>query len=252
MTKKSLKNSIFYSILGVILVFLLWFLLYFVVANVYLIPSPFIVFKNGFLTLLNLDFYTKLLSTILRVILALLLSIILGVFLAILSHIFSAVQKVLVPIISIIRSLPVLAVLLIILTFSKRQIAPVIVCVLSIFPIIYSQTLNYLNSIEKSKIKMLKDYNVPLKKQISSVYLKGYMPLFIKETASSFSFSLKLVVSAEILANVYKSIGGDILTASIYQNVLDMFSLTLIVCVIGIIVEFIGNFVYFKMEKTIR
>ena len=252
MTKKTLKNSIFYSVLGVLLVFLLWLIMYFIVQNSHLIPSPLKVIKESFLNFISLEFYSHLFSTILRVVLSIVISFIIGVLLAILSNFLKGFESVIMPIISIIRSLPVLAVLLIILVFTKRATAPIIVCILSVLPIVYSQTLNYLNSIDNKQKDMLKLYNVPIKTQIFSIYLKGYFPLFIKEITTLFSFSLKLVVSAEILANVYKSIGGDISNASIYSNVVELFSLTLIICLIGIIVEFIGKFICYIMEKRYR
>ena len=252
MTKKTVKNSIFFSILGVLFLFALWFLLYFTVANAYVIPSPIEVVKASFTNLTTPQFYAHLASTLVRVIFALILSFALGVALAILSHLFTNVEHILLPIVSVIRSLPVLAVLLIILICMPRGIAPVIVCVLSLLPIVYSETLNYLNSISAKQKQMLNLYQVPLKAQIVSVYLKGYFPLFIKESTTLFSFSLKLVVSAEILASVFQSIGGDIYQASIYANVTQMFSLTLLVCLIGMIVEFVGNFIRYQMEKKFK
>ena len=252
MTKINVKNSIIFSILGVGIVFALWFLLYFIVANAYVIPSPIEVVKASFSNLLSLEFYGHFFSTLLRVIFAIAISFVLGIFFAILSHLFTNVEHTLLPIVSIVRSLPVLAILLIILICASRVIAPTIVCVLSLFPIVYSQTLSYLNSISIKEREMLKLYNVPIKKQIFSVYLKGYLPFFVKEATALFSFSLKLVVSAEILANVFQSIGGDIFQASIYANVMQMFSLTLLVCVVGIIVEFIGNVISRKMEKKFQ
>lgn len=252
MTNSKAKNSILYSFIGVLLVLLLWGFFYLVVRNSYIVPSPLTVIKESLLLLINGEFYAHLLSTLFRVLLALFISIILGVTLAIFSSLFKTVESVMLPLFSIIRSLPVLAVLLIILVFVPRGIAPVVVCVLSILPITYSQTLNYLNGIDFKQKEMLNIYNVSKKKRVFSVYLKGYAPLFIKETASQFSFSLKLIVSAEILAQVYKSIGGDVNDASIYSNVTKMFALTLIICVLGVVVEVIGNHVFNKMEKKYK
>ncbi len=252
MKNTSLKNSIVYSIIGVLIVFLLWFLFYIIVANNYLIPSPILVIKESFKNLFNAEFYAHLSTTVLRVIASIFIALLLGVLFAIISSLSPAFENLVLPIISIIRSLPVLAVLLIILVFVIRTLAPIVVCVLSILPIVYSQTLNYLNSVDFKQKEVLKLYKVPLKTQIFKVYLKGYLPLFIKELTALFSFSLKLIVSAEILANVYKSIGGDISNASIYQNVTELFSLTLIICLIGILVEFIGKFIFNKMEKEYK
>ncbi len=252
MKSNTLKNNLIPSILGLFLVFLLWFFLYFIVSNNHLIPSPLIVIKESFLNLLNPDFYSHLLNTLLRVLIAIIISFLLGVSLAVFSHLNSNFEGIILPFVSIIRSLPVLAILLIILVCLPRGVAPIIVCVLSVLPICYTQTLNYLNSIDSKQKEVLKIYNVSLKTQIFSVYLKGYTPLFIKEITALFSFSLKLVVSAEILANVYKSLGGDISNASIYSNVVELFSLTLIICIIGIAVETIGKLVCYNMEKKYK
>ena len=250
--KNALKNSIIFSIVGVAIIFALWFLLYFIVADAYLLPSPIAVIQASFSNLTAPTFYVHLSYTLLRVVCALIFSYALGVFLAILSHLFHRVESVLLPIVSLLRSLPVLAVLLIILFFTLRTIAPVIVCVLSVLPIVYSHTLGYLSSVSHKQKEMLALYQVPLKTQIWSVYLKGYLPAFTKEITAMFSFSLKLVVSAEILANVFQSIGGDISNAEIYSNTTLMSSLTLLVCVIGIIVEFIGTLIAFNMEKKFQ
>ena len=169
MTKRTVKDSIFFSMLGVLLLFALWFLLYFTVANHYVIPSPITVIKASFFNLIAPQFYAHLSSTLLRVLFALILSFALGIFFAILSHLFTNVEHTLLPIVSVIRSLPILAVLLIILICVSRSVAPIIVCVLSLFPIVYAQTLNYLNSISLKQREMLNLSKVPLKTQIVSV-----------------------------------------------------------------------------------
>ena len=249
MIKGSTKNSIIYSLVGVAVVFALWFLLYFVVADAYLIPSPVEVIKASFLNFASSEFYLHLLNTLKRVLLALLISFVLGVTLAIFSSLNAKFEGVMLTIISILRSLPVFAVLLIILVFVLRTNVPVVVCVLSLFPIVYSQTLTYLSTIDPKQKQMLKLYKVPLKKQITSVYLKGYLPLFLKQLGESFSFALKLIVSAEILASVYKSICGDMSAAYDATNVTALFSLTLIICLLGVVVELIGKLISSKMER---
>ena len=55
---------------------------------------------------------------------------------------------------------------------------------------------------------MLKVYNVSVKNQVTKVYVKGLLPLIIKEFFTGLSFALKLIVSAEILTNLSNSVGG--------------------------------------------
>ena len=127
MIKSSTKNGIIYSLVGVIIVFALWFLLYFVVADAYLIPSPLQVIKASFLNLLSQEFYGRLLNTLLRVLFALIISFILGVGLAVLSSLNAKFEGVMLTVISIIRSLPVFAVLLIIMVLVLSSINDLVI-----------------------------------------------------------------------------------------------------------------------------
>jgi ABC-type nitrate/sulfonate/bicarbonate transport system permease component len=87
---------------------------------------------------------------------------------------------------------------------------------------------------------------VPTKKQVL-IYLKGAVPSVIKEFFNLMSFALKLIVSGEILANVYRSVGGNIQQASIYSDTVLLTALTLFVCVLGIVLEVVGNLISTKL-----
>ena len=132
---------------------------------------------------------------------------------------------------------------------SDRVVAPIIVCVLSLFPIIYNSVYNNLSKIDNNLIEMLKVYKVKKYTTITKIYLKGILPCLIKELLVQVSFALKLIVSAEIMLNLYKSIGGEIFVANNYSNVVLLMALTLLVCLIAIIFEFLGKVICYKMEK---
>ena len=106
-----------------------------------------------------------------------------------------------------------------------------------------------LNKIDKNLIEMLKVFKVKKRTAFFKVYLKGIKPYLIKELLIQVSFSLKLIVSAEIMLNLYKSIGGEIFVANNYSNIVLLMALTLLVCLIAIIFEFLGKFICYKMEK---
>ena len=112
---KSAKSQILYSVLGVALVFILWLTFYLIVRNEYLIPTPFAVLEKAGLLLFELEFYSALLSTLLRVLLATAISLIVAIVLAVLCVFFKGLNSVLTPITACLRALPTLAVLLLIL-----------------------------------------------------------------------------------------------------------------------------------------
>lgn len=243
---KNAKFQILYSALGVSLVFLLWLICFLIVSNEYLLPAPFAVLEKAGLLLLDIEFYTALLSTLLRVLSATVISLIVAIGLALLSVFFKAFASILTPLIACLRSLPTLAVLLLILTFTKRSFAPVVVAIISLIPLAYTKIYEHLSRLDSNISPIFKTFEVPTKKQVL-VYLKGAVPSVIKEFFNLTSFALKLIVSGEILANVYRSVGGNIQQASIYSDTVLLTALTLFVCVLGIVLEVIGNLIPTKL-----
>ena len=245
--KKLKLPQILYSLLGVAFIIGLWLLLYLVVQNSYIIPAPFVVIKNGIMLLFSGEFYLLLLSTLLRVLCGVIISLTLAGVLATICVYHKTFNAFIAPIMATLRSLPTLAVLLIILVFIDRNFAPVVVCMLSLIPLAFSEIYDWLKKSYNTSNEMLTLYNVSKKTQVK-VYLVGILPTLVKEFFTLFSFGLKLVVSGEILANVYKSIGGTIHQASTYSNTIYLMALTLVVCVIGIVLEVVGKIISSKME----
>ena len=244
--KKSFKSQILYSLIGVAILFLFWFLFYLVVKNNYLMPSPLAVIEKALLLLVSGEFYSALLSTVLRVLIATLLSLAVSTALAVLCVFFKGLGGVLAPVMASLRALPTLAVLLLILTFTKRSFAPVVVAIISLIPLAYTKIYEDLSRLDSNISPIFKTFEVPTKKQVL-VYLKGAEPLVIKEFFNLTSFALKLIVSGEILANVYRSVGGNIQQASIYSDTVLLTALTLFVCVLGIVLEVVGNLISSKL-----
>lgn len=249
--RKSLKNNLLYLISGVLIAVVIYLIAYLSCANEYILPSPISIIKETANLFISPAFYGALGATLLRVVGSFIISLILAVICAILARLYPFINGVLSVIVGALRSLPVLAVLLIILTSVSRSVAPIVVCFLSLFPILYTAFLNAIKGVPSELEEMCLVYKIPLKKRVFSMYIPQMLPKILLDSAGGFSFALKLVVSAEILASVYGSLGGIIQEASIYLLTSRLFALTLAVCLIGIIVEFIGKILSEKAEKKL-
>lgn len=238
-----------YSIGGTVLVFALWFMLYLSVKNQVVVPSPFKTLKNAVKLLGEGYFYQAVFSTLLRVVIAFLISLIVAIITAVIAYIYKPFAEIFGVVVAFFRSLPTLAVMLIILVAVKRTTAPIIVCFLTLFPLLYTSIYSSLRGVSCDVLEMCKVYKVPVKKQVLCVYLPSSLPKFALDFTSAVSFGIKVTVSAEILASVYGSVGGLMSEASIYADTVTLFSMALILCLIGIIVEFIGKFTFDFVEK---
>ena len=249
--RTNLKNNLIYLVLGCLTAIIIYIIAYFLVGNDVMLASPVEVLLSALNLLKTSAFYKALGFTLLRVLIAFIISFAVAVVLAVISYVNPLVKGILAVIVGLLRSLPVLAILLVVLTFISRDFAPVTVCFLSLFPILYSSILTALNGVSNENKEMCKVYKIPYKKQVLKMYIPFVLPQVIVASAGGLSFAIKLIVSAEILASVYGSVGSLIKEASIYSLTAELLALTFVVCMIGVIVEFIGKILSECAEKKL-
>jgi ABC-type nitrate/sulfonate/bicarbonate transport system permease component len=77
-------------------------------------------------------------------------------------------------------------------------------------------------------------------------------PYILKEGAAALSFSLKLIVSAEVLSFTAKSLGGMMQDAKIYAEIPQLFALVGVTFVVGLILETVLGTLATVVEKKIQ
>ena len=235
--KRFWKNSITLSIAGLGFLAAVWAVAYFAVGNEYLLPSPWQTLKAGVKMLGKGYFYTAFFATLFRAALAFFLALLLGGGFAVAAYLLPSVEKFLRGIIAVLRALPTVAVLLLILVGASPLWAPVIIGSLTLFPLLYTAAYSSLCGVDRALLEMCKVYRVPVRKRVKCLYLPHALPKLAREGVAAFSFSLKLTVSAEVLAFTYKSMGGLLQEMALSAEVALMTALTLFVCLLGLAIE---------------
>lgn len=250
--KKSVWSSLLYGAAALLALLSLWIIAYFAAANEYLVPSPKDTFRETVALLKEKAFYTAFFETFLRCLTAFIISFICAVCAAVAAYLSKPIEKIAAVFVSALRSLPTMAIILLILVWSSPKKAPVIVAFLALFPMLYTGVLSAFCSIDVRYKKVCDVYAVPLYKRFFSMYFPLVLPQVIREGAGGLSFSIKLVVSAEIMANTFKSLGGMLQEAKTYLELPRLFALTLIVVLTGLITETLGNALAALSERRVR
>lgn len=99
---------------------------------------------------------------------------------------------------------------------------------------------------------MSRVYKVPLKKRVFSLYLPSAAPYVLREAGSAAAFALKLVVSAEVLVNTYKSLGGKMQEARIYLDIPQLFALVCAVTLMGVGIELFCGWIARAVERRLK
>lgn len=142
------------------------------------------------------------------------------------------------PIVVVLRTVPTLAVTLMLLLWASPNIAPVIVTFLMLFPISYAQLSAAYRSIDPKLLEMAKVYSVSRRDRVFRIALPQMLPSLFVQAGPNLSLALKVAVSAEVLASTYVSIGGMLEDANAYLDIARMFAITLAVLVAGGALEF--------------
>lgn len=231
------KLSIILSLSAFAAMWLLWIVAYYSVRNDYVIPAVDDTFKSLFDCLKSGNFWLAMLNTVLRTVLAFIISFLSAVALVAIGAVFKQSNSFIKPFIDVLRTLPTLAIILILLFWTTPAVAPVIVTVLVLFPMIYSQLYTASNGIDAGIKEMADVYNIGKRTRITKIYLPLIMPSVLSQTGSNISLGIKIMISAEVLAGTYRSLGGLMNNARIYVDMPRLAALTLVSVIIGLFID---------------
>ena len=250
--KRLIWKNVWQTLAAIAFLLVVWFVAHLAVGNEYLIPSLSDSLKKVGELLGSGAFWQSLGATVLRALFAFALSFVFALILAVLAYLYPSIGNFLAPIVSALRSMPVLAILLILLFFMGGAAAPVAVAFLSLFPMLYAGILAALSGVDKHLIDMSSICGTPLTRRVTAIYLPLSAPYVLREAGAALSFSLKLVVSAEVLANTAKSLGGMLYDSKAHAEIPQLFALVGVAFFVGLILETALAAVAAYVEKRVK
>ena len=126
------------------------------------------------------------------------------------------------------------------------------VAFLSLFPMLYAGILAALSGVDKHLIDISRVCGTPLIRRVTAIYLPLASPYVLREAGAAVSFSLKLVVSAEVLAGTAKSLGGMMQDAKVYLELPQLFALVGVAFLIGLLLETAVGVAAAYVEKKVK
>ncbi|MDE5896333.1 MAG: hypothetical protein K2H43_00800, partial [Clostridia bacterium] len=140
-TRSGVGKNFIFSVLAIAFVWLVWLVAYFTVRNDYVLPSIGDTFAEMGGLLASGRFWIAFGNTLIRTLWAFLFSLIAGAGLAVLARLFAGLRAFLAPLISLLRTVPTMAVILVLLLWTTPAAAPIVVSVLVLLPAVYAACL---------------------------------------------------------------------------------------------------------------
>ena len=215
----------------------IWYLLYLVIDNSLLFPSMHHVLIRLAQMMSTSDFYITVAQSILRIFIGLVVAVILGALLAIPSAKSRIVHMFLSPLMTVLKATPVASFIILLLLWIGRDIAPAIISVCVVLPIIWTGVETGITETDKELMQMAKVYNMGALRKVRYIYVPQVMPYFISSIRSSIGLAWKAGIAAEVLSLPLISIGKQIFESKLNLETVDLFAWTLVAIVISVVIE---------------
>lgn len=232
-----IASNIVYPLIALGIMLAVWAIAAKAEDNPLVLPMPSVVLERFFTLGGEKGFWTSVGYTLLRTIVCFVISFVLAMIFAVLGGLCSPVHRIMSPIVSVLRSAPTVAVILILYAFLSGNTMAVVVGFLIAFPIMYSAFYTAIVGVDKDLVEMAKVYKVRPLDIARSIYMPSVTPCLFDTSKSTLSLTLKVVVAAEILANVQGSLGGKIQVANASFEIAYLLAYTLVAIVFSFVLE---------------
>jgi len=234
---KKIKDALF-SILSLLIIIALWWILAetrFQQNGV--IPSPIDTLRIIGEEMRKDSFFPAIFSTLERSLISFIISFAAASILAVLAHFRSFIGNMLNPFVVLCRSMPTMALVLILLLTVGSAMLPIVVAFLVVFPLCYENIRTAISETDKMLVTMARVFKIPKWRQITGIYIPAMLPFVFSSIIAGFGLNIKVVISAEVMGLPVMSIGHLILSARQGFNFGVSFAWLLIAVVLSIICE---------------
>ena len=238
MTQYSLRNKK-YLMISIAVIILVWQMVAIRFNNRLLLPSFFDVLNEMYRIISREKFLTLIFSSIFRCIKSFIVSIIIAVILGVSSYFSKFIYNFLYPIIVVFKAIPTMAFIVLLLIWTSKDFAPIIIGVLISFPIFYEATLNSLLNIDEGLLHMVTVYRVSNLDKLRVVIIPVIWIEIKKILPSTISLIFKVVISGEVYSQPQYGIGSNIQFEKIQLNTAAVIAWMIIIALIVFIFDFI-------------
>lgn len=182
-------------------------------------------------------FWDSVRFSFVRIVSGFLLALAAGTLFAVISANTRTVRILLSPLISTIKSTPVASFIILCLIWVDSQNLSVIIAFLMVFPVVYINMLQGINSADRQLLEMADIFHINGMRRALYIYIPQLMPYFLSACTVSLGLCWKSGVAAEVIGIPTGSIGEKLYQAKLFLATADLFAWTLTIILISTLFE---------------
>jgi NitT/TauT family transport system permease protein len=222
---------------SIFFLFLVWWITSAILQNEIILPGPQAVFQAFLGIFTNVKNLEAIGSTILRLLLAMAIALVSGLLLGVVGGLKPVVSQILKPIVTILRTVPVISIVIIVLIVFGFRNTPYVITFLMIFPLLYQAISEGIKNIDPELIDV---YKLEDDHFFSGLW-NCYLPLIgdqIKTTLlQAAGLGIKVLVMAEYLAQTQNSIGNTLYLEKVNLRFDYVFAWTGVLIIAAVLME---------------
>lgn len=232
-----MKKRILSYFCSVLFLFLLWIIAARIINAELILPYPSAVFKTLLELLKTSVFWICFLHTFLRVIISFIISVVFGSFLGWVRSVSPFFKDFLDFPLSIIRTVPVIALILVALFWFKSDWVPVFVAVLMALPVFSTDVYNGLINSSEKLLFMAKVYNFSSLQIYKYIKLPELKPYFYSGCQATFGLCWKVVAAGEVLSLPKYGFGSIMSKAQVHLETAEVMAVTIMLIIFSFSIE---------------
>jgi NitT/TauT family transport system permease protein len=236
MTASSIRNSLL-ALASVAVLALLWKLAALAVGSEIILPSPEAVVRDLAGIMLSSGFWAAVGATLIRGLASFFISCLLGLAAGLLTGFSSTAYWLAQPLLTALRSTPVMSVILLALIWFRADLVPVFVGFLMAFPIVCGNVSTGIRNVDRQLLEMARIYRVPARRILFEVQLPSMAPFLIAGLSTAMGITWRVIVAAEVLSQPGAGLGTQMQLARDYLDTTRLFALTVVILAIGFLFE---------------
>ena len=248
--KSSTKNKhTWIVILSVAILLLLWEMASLWIGSEHILPGPFTALKTTILLFGEKGFWSVVGSTIMRGLIGFAIAAVLGIVLGILGGLHTKFDAFMQPWVVVMRSVPVVAFILLALIWFKSGSVPVFIGLLTMFPMIYSNIVSGIRNVDPKLIEMARFYHVGNKRIVKEVYIPAIAPFAVSGISTAIGIGWRAIIVGEVLSQPKYGIGTFMQSAQAFLQVDKVIAWTVIAVLLSFLFEKLIRFGEHKLLK---
>lgn len=232
--KNSSKNII--VAVSVATIFVLWEIVSVHVDSEHIMPGPWATLVQTARLFVQKGFIMTVLSTVFRGLVGIAVAMVLGISLGIIAGLHEGFEAFMKPWIVVMRSVPVVAFVLLALIWFSRSTA-IFIGVLTMFPIVYTNVVAGIRNVDEKLVEMARFYKVRRGLVVRKVYVPAIAPFVVSGVSSAVGIGWRAIIVGEVLSQPRYGIGSSLQLAQMQMNVDVLIAWTIVAVALGALFE---------------